>query len=374
MPNPFLSHRILQEAGTPRNSDQLFSYQAELMRENRLVLDLLVGKYSAVLSSTLKALSTQQCSTDRHTNKLSVLHAAAQAQSDLGKIGLRKILPLVEKRPTDVGLALTIIQLYILTNNVGSALTVMESLLDRLASLSDSDYQDVRFAPGLVSILISLYKQQNRKSQVISALAKAASHWRHKQKPPTALLQAAGVQLLTSSKGEDEDLARELFSILRSSDPASRFATAGYVAAHSIKSPDKVRSEADTLTSISRLVADVDVIALEKAGVPFPPASDALTAKRKRTLDDKPKPAKKRVRKSRLPKDFDAKKAPDPERWLPLRDRSSYKPKGKKGKKKAEALMQGGMAGGSKDNTKGGGEGVLQAKSGGGGKKRKGKK
>ena len=345
------------------------------MNENRLVLDLLVGKYSAVLSSTLKALSTQQCSTGRHANKLSVLHAAAQAQNDLGKMGLRKILPLVEKRPTDVGLTLTIIQLYILTNNVGSALTVMESLLDRLASSSDSNYQDVRFAPGLMSILVSLYNQQNRKSQVISALAKAASYWRHKQKPPIALLQVAGVQLLTSSKGEDQDLARELFSILHNSETTSRFATAGYVAAHATTSPDKVKSEADSLTSIPRLVVDIDVFALERNGVPFPPTGDALTAKRKRAQDDKSKPAKKRVRKARLPKDFDVNKALDPERWLPLRDRSSYKPKGKKAKKKAEALTQGGMAGGPKDNTKGGGEGVLQAKSGGGGgKKRKGKK
>ena len=344
------------------------------MSENRLVLDLQVGKYSAVRSSTLRAISTQQCSTGRHTNKFSVLHAAAHAQSDLGKMGLRKILPLVEKRPADVGLTLTIIQLYILINNLGSALTVMESLLDRLASSSDSSHQDVRFAPGLMAILVSLYKQQNRKSQVITALAKAASYWRHKQKLPIALLQAAGVQLLTSSKGEDQDLAREIFSILRSTEPTSRFATAGYVAAHATISPNKVKSEADSLTSIPRLVADVDVFALEKSGVPFPPAGDILTAKRKRALDDKPKPAKKRIRKSRLPKDFDVNKALDPERWLPLRDRSSYKPKGKKGKKKAEALTQGGMAGVSKDNTKGGGEGVLQAKSGGGGKKRKGKK
>ena len=373
-PNPFLAHRILQEAVAPQKPDQLFSYQAVTMSENRLASDLLVGKRSGVLKSTLKALSSQQCSTDRHTNKLSVLHAAAHSQSDLGNIGLRKILPLLEKRPMDVGLTLTVIQLYILTNNVGSALTVMESLLDRLASSSDPNHQDVRFAPGLTSILVSLYKKQNRKSQVISALSKAASYWRHKQKPPIALLQAAGVQLLTSSKGEDQDLARELFSILRSSEPTSRFATAGYVAAHAATCPDKVKSEADSLTSIPRLVADVPVFGLEKAGVPFPPADDVLTTKRKRALDDKPKSAKKRVRKSRLPKDLDVNKAVDPERWLPLRDRSSYKPKGKKGKKKAEALTQGGMTGGSKDNTKAGGEGVLQAKSGGGGKKRKGKK
>lgn len=48
------------------------------------------------------------------------------------------------------------------------------------------------------------------------------------------------------------------------------------------------------------------------------------------------------MRKSRLPKDYEQGKAPDPERWLPLRDRSTYRPKGKKGRAKA-ALTQGGV-------------------------------
>lgn len=49
------------------------------------------------------------------------------------------------------------------------------------------------------------------------------------------------------------------------------------------------------------------------------------------------------MRKSRLPKNYEQGKAPDPERWLPLRDRSTYRPKGKKGRAKA-ALTQGGVA------------------------------
>lgn len=48
------------------------------------------------------------------------------------------------------------------------------------------------------------------------------------------------------------------------------------------------------------------------------------------------------MRKSRLPKDYEQGKAPDPERWLPLRDRSTYRPRGKKGRAKA-ALTQGGV-------------------------------
>ena len=375
MANPHLAHRLFQEVTGLPKTDRLYHYQAELMHQNHLALDLMVGKSSAVMKSTSRELSAHPCSTSSNINKLSVLNAAAHSQNELGKMGLKKILPLMEHRPMDVGLALTIVQLYILTSNHGSALAVMEALLQRLSSASGSVHRDVQFAPGLVASLVSLYKQQNRKSQVVSSLAKAASYWRHKQKPPIALLEAAGAGLLASSKPGDQELAREIFSLLHELDPSSRFATAGYVAACSIESPGKIYADAGSLTPINRLTVDVDVTALETAGVPLPPTIDALTAKRKRELDEKPKPTKKRLRKSRLPKDYDANKAPDPERWLPLRDRSTYKPKNKKGRKKAEAMTQGGIGDGTKDTAKGGGEGVIQAKGGGGGgKKKKGKK
>lgn len=60
------------------------------------------------------------------------------------------------------------------------------------------------------------------------------------------------------------------------------------------------------------------------------------------------------MRKSRLPKKDEQGKAPDPERWLPLRDRSTYKPKGKKGRAKA-ALTQGGVVDKAQATATGGG-------------------
>jgi signal recognition particle subunit SRP72 len=44
-----------------------------------------------------------------------------------------------------------------------------------------------------------------------------------------------------------------------------------------------------------------------------------------------------------MPKDYVEGKKMDPERWLPMRDRSYYRPKGRKGKKRAEGLTQGGV-------------------------------
>lgn len=376
--NPYLSQRLLQDSPDLPKADKLFHFQAQQMRENSIVLDLLVGKTSGVIKSTLRNPASSASDSPSLSNKLSVINAAAHAQKELGKLGLRKILPLMEKRPTDVGLALTIVHLYVLTNNYGSALKVLESLVNRLTSSQNTADSDARFSPGLVAILVSLYKHQNRRSQMKSELAKAAGYWRHKPRPPEALLRAAGLSLLESFKSEDQETARDIFSTLHAQDASSRFATAGYVAAHALSLPEMTSKEAEDLTSVAHLTAGINTVALENAGVPLPQSVDEQNLKRKRALEEAPKPAKKRVRKSRLPKDYDPNKQPDPERWLPLRDRSTYKPKGKKGRKKAEQLTQGGMSE-KADGVKSTGDGVVQAKNAGGGGtkksvKRKGKK
>lgn len=334
-------------------SDGFFQFQTDLLQVNSITLDLMVLKYSDVIKHTFRICSSSTSpTTSAHVNKISVLNATAHAQNQLGKLGLKQILPLVEKRPHDIGLVLTIIQLYMLTNNPGSAITVLESLLKRLADSASPADQDVIFAPGLVSTLVSLYTSEGRKSQIVTTLAKAASYWRHKSKPPIPLLEAAGLALLKSQVLEHHQLALDIFSSLRSLNPTSRLATAGYVAAHTLTSSDTsddLPPETNTLTPVPRLVAGIDAVAVEAEGAPSRTTTDAaasaaLVASRKRALNEPPKPAKKRVRKSRLPKTHDPEKPPDPERWLPLRDRSSYKPKGKKGRQKASALTQGGVS------------------------------
>lgn len=355
------------------------------MQQNGLALDLIASKSKGAIKTTGNILSNSTPTLSPHINNISVLNAAAHAQSQLAKLGLKQILPLLEKRPKDVGLVMTIIQLYVLTNNHGSAISVLDSLLKCLSESQTPSDQDILHAPGLVALQVSLYTSQGRKSQIKTTLAKAASYWRHRSKPPTALLHAAGLSLLDSPDPEHQSIARDIFSTLHTQDPTSKSATAGYVASHALTSPEKVTSEeADTLTPIARLIAGIDATALEEAGVPFLPSStnSAAASSRKRALDDKPKPAKKRVRKSRLPKDYDPAKTPDPERWLPLKDRSTYRPKGKKGRQKAAEKTQGGVGGEKGAEVKaggGGGEGVIKAvekKPGGGqGKgKKKGKK
>ena len=372
--NPFLSQRIISSYSKLPKNDQLFFFQQSLVKQNQLAIDLLASKFNGVASSTAALIAKHPSpTTSASINSVSALNAAAHSQSQLGKVGLKSILPLLEKRPKDVGLLATIIQLYVLTNNFGAAVTVLEAFIKRLEeSKSDTD-QDVRHAPGLVAIAVSLYSKAGRKSHIQSNLVKAASYWRHKSKCPPELLRVAGLSLLSSEEESGLEEAGQIFDTLHQQDTTDRIAAAGLVAAYAQIDLSKVRAETDKLTAVNRLTAGIDVDALEAGGVPQSVDTTSAIINRKRAAASATKPAKKR--KSKLPKDYNPDKKPDPERWLPLRDRSAYRPKGRKGKQKQAALTQGGIEKETPAETA-----KLAPSSGGGGggggkpKKKKGKK
>lgn len=345
--NPYLLYKAFHETPSATNNDKLFEFQNNVLVGNSYAADLLVHKYDGVIRSTRKALAERPCpSVLPSDNILSVYNAAAHARDQTGQKALKEVLPLLERRPKDVGLVLTVVQLYVTAGNTTSAIITLENFLRTLEeSIAEQD-QDIRFNPGLLSVLIALYKLEDRKTQIKSELAKAASYWRQRSNPPTMLLRAAASSLLQSSDRSDLAMSGELFTNLCRQDPNDRFAIAGYVASHAATDPAKVEDLLEKLPSVEDLVSNIDVAALEEAGIPQSASTAAATAAvlaeaRKRPAADKQGPAKKRVRKSRLPKDYDPNKAPDPERWLPLRDRSTYRPKGKKGKQRAAERTQG---------------------------------
>lgn len=376
-----MTQRIFASVPSLAHGEKHFEHQSSILRRNQYAIDLQALKYPGVAFSTASIITKSPApTTSSFVNTLSVLNAAAHAQCKTGKESLKLILPLLQKRPNDVGLILVIIQLYILTNNPGPAINLLETFFKRLEESTTTADQDVRFAPGLVALLVSLYRLQGRKAPIKTELGKAASYWRRKSKPSTALFRAAGKSLLESSKPEDLSAAGEIFSTLRTQDPNDRTAIAGYVASYATTNLPKVSSDLEKLTPIPRLISDIDAAALEEAGIPSLPTPPSQTGNKKRQPESETqKPEKKRkLTKSRMPKDFQEGKKMDPERWLPLRDRSSYRPKGKKGKKKAADLTQGGVVKEEESLELAGGAGTVKVeKAVGGGKaknKKKGKK
>ncbi|KAI9690610.1 MAG: Signal recognition particle core component [Bogoriella megaspora] len=357
--NPYLAQRMFQESGNGAGMDALFKFQSSTLDEDALVIDLLSLKHDGVFKSTKRALTAGTLPTLRApTNALAVLNAAARAKSEIGKTGIKLLLPLLEQRPNDVGLLLTIIQLYVSTNNPASAINLLESFFKRLSESGDSSHQDVRYAPGLVATLISLYSMQGRKSHIRTELVKAASYWRHRSKESTGdgslalgnLLRAAGMTILENAPGGDLQLAAEIFNDLHRESPSDRFANAGLVAASSSSgTPEAIDDNAlSSLIPVQRLIANVDVDALERAGIPQPPSSFPVTTSKKRKAEDDATKKPKKLHKCKIPKDYDPANPPklDPERWLPMKERSYWKPKKKRGRGgggAAQGATQGGI-------------------------------
>lgn len=366
-------------------SNQPFTYQSTVLAQNAHVLDLLCLKHLGVFTSTSDFLSGQSHPTlSPSINTISVLNAAAASSSTTtSKQALKSLLPLLSSRPSDIGLLLLITQLYVLTNNPSPAILLHEAFLSRLSASPADDA--IRFAPAVVAALAALYTLQSRHSHARALLASAAAHYRqHPGLPqPTPLLQAAGTALLRSSRPDDLQQASEIFASLKKADANDRLAIAGSIASNATS--ETAHAEVEKLTSVARLTAGTDVDALMARGVAHPVSSAQAGKKRAATEMDgvKKETGQARTkkgrgpRKSKRPADYEENRVPDPERWLPLRDRASYRPKGRKGKMKAAALTQGGVdnAGEEKKNKPAAAAGVVKSdgKAGGGQKKKKGK-
>ncbi|KAI0845554.1 hypothetical protein F5Y00DRAFT_246148 [Daldinia vernicosa] len=344
--NPFLTQRLFQSATRLSGNDKLFAYQTSILKQNECAIDLQAQKFDGIESSTSKLILQSPSPTSSvEIANLGVINAAAHTRLQTGVESLKQILPLLEKRPTDIGLLLTIIQLYVQLKKPGPALTLLEAFLKRLETASTPNFEDVRFAPGLVAVTVALYRLQGRQNSIRTELARASTHWRSKSKDSaSSLLREAGIELLKSSSREDIASAGESFEALVAQSDKDAIAVAGLVASFANEDFAKIERYLPSLTPIERLTAGAaDVQTLVASGVASIQRPVAPTSK-KRPADHEPeKPAAKRRRKKRLPKNYEEGKLPDPERWLPLRDRSTYRPKGKKGRKRAQESTQGGV-------------------------------
>lgn len=378
--NPFLTQRLVAKDLDSLKPDYPFHFQSSIIRRDRYAADLQSLKFEGTAESTASLIAKQASpNLDPFTNGLSAVNGAAHAKGQTGKEALKIILSLLDKRPNDVGLILTIIQLYVLTGNPDSATRLLESFFNRLEQSGNSADLDVRFAPGLVGTKVGLHASQGQRSAEQHELAKAATHWRRKPKEwPVGvanLLKAAGTALLEPTRPQDAKLANEIFVDLQKQDSKDRYAFAGVLAT---SSDPAIASQTKELTSIDRLIAGIDAEKLENNGIPQLPTAAGAASRKRPAEETKPKKAKK-IRQSRMPKDYDPNKKPDLERWLPLRDRSTYRPKGKKGKARANLLSQGAAPTGDSDGSRPGtpgGEVIKQKQQqggGGGGKKKKGK-
>ncbi|KAM0558158.1 hypothetical protein ACHAPJ_004842 [Fusarium lateritium] len=343
--NPYLVERRFSTSTAKEKDAKLFKHQSDILTRNKLTVDLQILKGAGVKRRTDAVLAeATHPSTSAEIGILSVLNAAASSQGTTGKQLLKNLQGLAQKRPHDVGLALTIVQIQLNEGHVGSALSILESFLQRLEKAETDGAQNARFSPGLVALTVTLLRAQGRESSAKAELVKAATHWQSRQAiSATSLLEEAGIELMKSSNAQDLQLAGTSFQKLFDEQKGSDIAAAGLVASLAPSNPSRVEQHLQNLPPVDSLIEGIDVAALLSAGVATTTSKTGSSALKRAAPSGSSEKTRKRRRKIRLPKNYVEGTKPDPERWLPLRDRSSYRPKGKKGKKKAGESTQGGM-------------------------------
>jgi signal recognition particle subunit SRP72 len=349
--NPYLTHRILYKTPDSIRPDKPFAYQTAAIQRNNYTLDLLAHKYDGIIRSTASLAATPTL--DPSINSLSAFGAAAHAREQSAKDALKTVLGVLERRPNDLGLLLVCIQLYTAISNPAAAISLLESFFARLSESTHASAKDVRHAPGLVGLSVALYTSRGQSSHARAELATAAKYWRQHDKAGSVisaralghLYKSAGAALLDSNTPADQSLAVDLFTYLHQADSSDRYASAGLVAAlaRSDKAiPDELLQ---SLTPLANTISSVNVSQLEAGGVAkstAQPTPSTKTSLKRAAPTTTVKPKTKKLKASKKPKNFDPAKKMDPERWLPIKDRSSYRPKNKKSKARQAMFMQGG--------------------------------
>lgn len=337
--NAFAKHEQVETALLKSNESKLFQYQERDLRMNRLALSLRAQKFPGVERETRQLLGASSKLDPSEAFELAVMNVAARSLRRSSAVRLKDVEGVLEQRPVDVGVALAAIQLHTFANNTDAALLLLETLFK---SLTDNGSLATRFSPGLVALAVSLYRLQRRHSCIRRELDLAVSYWiKHNSHQSNSILRGAGPELLRSTHPADLATAGAAFEKLCSQPTQDPIAIAGLVASFAKTDSAKIQSYLDSLPAIDVLVAGTDASSLLEQGVVSLQPVASLARKRAAAADSAQGSKKKRHR--RLPKDYEEGKKVDPERWLPLRDRSSYRPKGKKGKKKVADNTQGGF-------------------------------
>uniref|UniRef100_A0A8C0AR92 Signal recognition particle subunit SRP72 n=1 Tax=Buteo japonicus TaxID=224669 RepID=A0A8C0AR92_9AVES len=196
--------------------------------------------------------------------------------------------------------------------------------------------EELQHKPGMVSALVTMYSHEEDIDSAIEVFTQAIQWYQQFQpKSPVHLSlirEAANFKLKHGRKKEAISDLEELWK----QNPKDVHTLAQLISAYSLVDPEKAKVLSKHLPSSDTMSLKVDVDALEN--------SHGATYVRKKagklTGDTQQKEQgqgdvkkKKKKKKGKLPKNYDPKVTPDPERWLPMRERSYYRGR-KKGKKK----------------------------------------
>uniref|UniRef100_A0A8B9NVV3 Signal recognition particle subunit SRP72 n=1 Tax=Apteryx owenii TaxID=8824 RepID=A0A8B9NVV3_APTOW len=219
---------------------------------------------------------------------------------------------------------LTMAQLKIAQGSVTKACIILRSI------------EELQHKPGMVSALVTMYSHEEDIDSAIEVFTQAIQ-WYQQFQPESPvhlslIREAANFKLKHGRKKEAISDLEELWK----QNPKDVHTLAQLISAYSLVDPEKAKVLSKHLPSSDTMSLKVDVDALENShGATYVRKKAGKLAgdsqQKEQGQGDVKK--KKKKKKGKLPKNYDPKVTPDPERWLPMRERSYYRGR-KKGKKK----------------------------------------
>ncbi|CAG8579690.1 12474_t:CDS:10, partial [Cetraspora pellucida] len=321
----FDSARKLKVASANTLDTKLFRSQRRIIAMNEALLSLYMHKYTACQDVTRRLLEAYPENDDLYL----ILASISYRQKKITKT-IQELQEFAKLKPESLSINFALIQLQLLQSNPTSALETLENYL---SSIKDNTE---KYRPGYVGLLVWLYEKVGKPENSVRALDQASTFWKSgvmSDESRSILKQTAAFKLKTSRYHE----AAQDYEQLVKDDPLDIQALAGLVASYSQYDVNLAEKYESSLPDISASM-EIDIESLEKVvpGVKksYIKKADTKTIEKQKRIT----PKKKKKRKPLLPKNYDPAVPPDPERWIPKRDRSYNKGKQRKGK---QQLMKG---------------------------------
>ncbi|CEP18307.1 hypothetical protein [Parasitella parasitica] len=294
---------------------KLKNYQKRVIHMNESLLQLFTQKYSACRDQAQKLIDKYP-----DNDSLYLIVAGATFHQHKAARAVEELKKYAEKKPSSLAIRFATMQLQLLESQPAAALATLESYLASVKGDRSSYYK-----PALIALLVWLYEQTGQSEKAMETLDEASSMWKNDSSfaataaPTSTVKQTAAFKL---KAGRYQDAVVDYEQLVKA-DPSDAQAIAGLIAAYAHVDPKKAEQYGNALPAITLEHLDVDT--LEKV---VPGVKRSYVKKDPNGVHVK-KPKAKKKRATLYPKNMDPTVQPDPERWIPKYERSTFRMKGK---------------------------------------------
>lgn len=303
--------------------------QQQTMEINKCLLNMFMNQIDACKKS-LNKLKTQFPGTQTDAGKSAILEAAVHLRDKHPDQAMDHLKGMIDSGVASDDIRLTLAQLLLTKGRVEEGIVMLESVSN-----------EIRYSPALVSLMVSLTKHTGDREKAHALLDRAVEYAVQNQNnmKRSHLLTLMKENAAAKMAAGDISKAIEMLERLRKEDPTDVKTLAKIVAAYSKTDLKKAYEYSTDLPEFSVDSKKVDVNALEMVDMigsfrfskktTAAAANTTSVAPTSKDAGVKIRKARKK-KKGRLPKNFDSEVDPDPERWLPRWERSTFKHKKQK--------------------------------------------